>query len=121
MWTYRATCEAWIDGDTLVAVVDLGFYTLRRERLRLMGSAGGVDTPEMNSRNPAERARAQAAKARVLELLPPGTGCTIQTARAAAGDPKDGFGRFLAQVTLPDGRNLGDVLLAEGLAVPYAR
>lgn len=121
MWEYRATIERVVDGDTFDATLDLGFYTWRHERLRLLGSFCGVNTPEMHAADPAVRARANAAKTRVLDLMPMGSVVTVRTHRQEAGDPKDGFGRFLAEVILKDGTNLGDLLLAEGLAVPYER
>lgn len=116
-WRYLATLQEAVDGDTITISIDLGFYTSRLERVRLLGSAGGVDTPELHSRDPEERVRANLARARVLALVPPGTQVRVITER----DRRDGFGRFLAQVLLEDGRNLGDVLLSEGLAVPWVR
>lgn len=121
MWEYRATIENVVDGDTFDATLDLGFYTYRRERLRLLGSTCGVDTPELNDHDPAVRAQANAARTRVLDLMPMGSAVIVRTQRRAQGDPRDGFGRFLAEVLLPDGTNLGDLLLTEGLAVPYHR
>lgn len=121
LWTYRATVKRWLDGDTFDAQVDLGFRTYRTERLRLLGSAAGIDTPELSSRDPVVRARAQQAARRSAELCPVESVQIVRTHRAEAGDPRDGFGRYLAQIILADGRSLGDVLLAEGLAEPYAR
>lgn len=121
LWTYRATVVRWIDGDTVDVVLDLGFYVLHRARLRLLATGAGVDAPELNSRDPAERERARRAAARVTQLAPPGDSVIVQTQRAAAGDPRDGFGRFLARVVLADGTDLGDLLIAEGLAAPYQR
>lgn len=121
LWTYRATVERWVDADTVDVIVDLGFYVLHRVRLRLLASDGGVDAPELNSRDPAERARAQRAAARAAQLALPGDSVIVQTQRAAAGDPRDGFRRFLARVVLADGTDVGDALIAEGLASRYAR
>lgn len=120
LWTYRATVERWVDGDTLDVTLDLGFHTYRRERLRLLATAGGVDAPELTSRDPAERERARAATLRAAMLAPVGSAVIVQTQRAAAGDPRDGFGRFLARVTV-GGLDVGDTLIAEGLAEPYRR
>lgn len=117
-WRYLATVKAIVDGDTMDLDLDLGFYTRRLERIRLLGSAGGVDTPELHSRDPAERVQANLARARVLALCPPGTQIEVRTEKA---DRRDGFGRYLAQVKLPDGRDLGDLLLGEALATPYIR
>lgn len=53
------------------------------------------------------------AAARAAELLA-GGGYVIDTGR------RGGWGRPLVSVRLPDGRLLGDVLVAEGHAVPWA-
>jgi micrococcal nuclease len=83
-----------VDGDTL----DVG-----RERVRVLG----IDTPERGECGyaPASRATAGLALGRVIQLEADET----QAAR-------DRFGRTLAYVRLPDGRDLGEVLLRRGLA-----
>jgi micrococcal nuclease len=40
-YIYQATLERVVDGDTVDVVIDLGFSTFRRERIRLYG----VDAP----------------------------------------------------------------------------
>jgi micrococcal nuclease len=119
MWEYRATVQRWLDGDTLDVEIDLGFYVLTNQRLRLVGSGLGIDTPEKNAADPAVRERAARATARCWQLAPATTPVILRTQKPAV--PKDGFGRFLAEVVIQDGRSLGDVLLEEGLAVPYQR
>ena len=83
-----------VDGDTL----DIG-----GERVRVLG----IDTPERGECGyaPASRATAELALGRVIQLEADET----QAAR-------DRFGRTLAYVRLPDGRDLGEVLLRRGLA-----
>jgi micrococcal nuclease len=44
-YIYQATLERVVDGDTVDVVIDLGFSTFRRERIRLYG----VDAPEINT------------------------------------------------------------------------
>ncbi len=121
LWNYRATVERWIDGDTVEVTVDLGFYTYRRERLRLVGSVLGVDTPELSSKDPTLAERARAAHLQSNDAAPPGSKVVIVTSRPTTGDSRDGFGRFLAQVITQDNINVGDMLLALGLAEPYKR
>lgn len=120
-WNYKATIIRWIDGDTVEANIDLGFYTYRRERLRLVGSVLGVNTPELSSKDLALAEKARQAHQCSTKLAPPGASVTVITSRPLAGDVKDGFGRFLTQVITQDGINVGDTLLAEGLAEPYRR
>ncbi len=112
MWTYRATCLRWIDGDTLTLRLDLGFHVFCEQRVRL----AGLDAPELRSRDAGERADAAASRYRAGALLPPGAACTITTEK---GDATDRYGRFLGRITLADGRDLNAVLLSEGLARAY--
>ena len=35
MYTYKAKVLRWVDGDTLLCLIDLGFYTNKEERIRL--------------------------------------------------------------------------------------
>jgi micrococcal nuclease len=44
-YIYQATLERVVDGDTVDIVIDLGFSTFRKERIRLYG----VDAPEINT------------------------------------------------------------------------
>jgi micrococcal nuclease len=44
-YIYQATLERVVDGDTVDIVIDLGFSTFRRERIRLYG----IDAPEINT------------------------------------------------------------------------
>lgn len=83
-----------VDGDTL----DVG-----GERVRVLG----IDAPERGECGyaPASRATAELALGRVIQL-------EIDETQAA----RDRFGRTLAYVRLPDGRDLGEVLLRRGLA-----
>lgn len=114
MWEYRACVIRWVDGDTLDATIDLGFRTFTTQRLRLLSSTGGVDTPEMHSALITERALAVHARERVNELAPVGT---VFTAHTLKDDRHDSFGRYLSRVVLHDGTDVGDVLVGEGLAV----
>lgn len=101
-YVYAATVVRWVDGDTLDAVVDVGFAATRIERLRLYG----VNTP----------GRAEpgwsAASAAAATLAPVGTAITIRTHHARA----ETFGRYVAEVWLPDGRDLPAILVATGHA-----
>ena len=48
-----------VDGDTLDLDLDLGFSLVLRQRVRLCG----LDTPEIRSKDPAEKARGQESQA----------------------------------------------------------
>jgi endonuclease YncB( thermonuclease family) len=102
------------DGDSLTVVVDTGLGNLLgteqffKIKVRLLG----IDTPEMRSK--ALREKAVAAKARVEALCPKGSQVTLTNCG------KDKYGRTDAKVFLSDGRNLGEILVEEGLAKPYS-
>lgn len=101
--TYRATVARIVDGDTFDVRVALGLGVYKDERIRVLG----INTPE--------RQEGKAATERVKQLLP--LGSTIGLATQA--DKRDSFGRLLACVGNAQYINIGDVLLKEGLAVPF--
>lgn len=110
-WPGRVTCLKVLDGDTIRAEFDLGFDLKKIERrLRF----GGINADEISSSDPAKRALARAAKARVEALLPPGTVFGARTDK-----DMEKYGGYLGRLTLPDGTDLNDLLVAEGLAWPY--
>jgi endonuclease YncB( thermonuclease family) len=115
LYTYAASLVRVIDGDTLIARVDLGFRTWITETFRLRG----IDSPELTC------ALGQKAKAEVVARLKPCACLVIKTYK------QEKFGRFLADVfyrkeagddreqILREGAFLNQELLDEGLAVPY--
>lgn len=118
MWEYQAVVDDHHDGDTLTVSADLGFYCFMQLRVRLVGSKEGVQAPELHAKSNDVRAAAQKALNRLRDLAPVNSLVHIRTEKLH-GDQS--FNRWLAQVTTPSGENVGDVLLAEGLAVPYKR
>jgi len=65
MYTYNAKLEKVVDGDTIDAIVDLGFDIWKRIRIRL----NGINAPESRTRDLEEKAKGLAAKARLKEIL----------------------------------------------------
>jgi endonuclease YncB( thermonuclease family) len=95
----RQTCV--VDGDTI---------WLAGEKVRL----ADINAPETTQAAcPAERARGEAAKRRLLALLNAGPVELVSTGRS-----HDRYGRRLATVTRA-GESLGGRLVAEGLAEPW--
>ncbi|WP_187430166.1 hypothetical protein ROLI_046360 (plasmid) [Roseobacter fucihabitans] len=91
-----------IDGDTV---------RLASETIRLVG----FDTPETyRAQCAAERARGDAATQRLRELL-----VQASSARLAYLPRRDQYGRDLARLML-DGRDVADIMIAEGLARLYS-
>ena len=81
-YTYAATVEKVIDGDTVWVEIDCGFDTLVREKLRLRG----IDAPELGT------PEGEKAKRFVKRALPPGTQILIVTSKS------DKYDRYLADV-----------------------
>jgi endonuclease YncB( thermonuclease family) len=90
-----------VDGDTIKAPFGVTYRLL------------GFDTPETRfARCDAERELGLAAKDRLEELL------TIGEVRVLESGKLDRYGRTLASVTV-NGRDVGEILIGEGLARPY--
>lgn len=122
--TFRAQCLRVIDGDTVDLLVDCGFHNHRVDRFRLYG----IDTYELNSKDPVEKVKAQEAKTKMIEWLKPSLGTLSTTEQVnwplkvqTRKDP-DNFGRWLVGIwcKVDDVElNVNVELVAIGLAIPY--
>jgi micrococcal nuclease len=92
-------CRA-VDGDTLDCAG-------RRVRL------SNIDAPELHGRCPAETQMAERAKLAAMIAL------ADTPARVVPDGGKDRYGRLIARVAV-GGHDLGEILVAQGLARPYA-
>ena len=93
-WRYDASLLRVIDGDTVDAMIDLGFSTHRKVRIRFYG----INTPETRTKDAEEKKAGKKATARLVELLEAdGNDFVVQS---------HGIGKF--------GRCLGE-LFTEGL------
>tara|TARA_R100000742_G_C4274846_1_gene95010 strand:+ start:646 stop:1065 length:420 start_codon:yes stop_codon:yes gene_type:complete len=91
MYEYKAKLTRVVDGDTVDAVIDCGFNTFKKERIRLYG----INTPECRTRDKEEKAKGLAAKARLKELIKEGKNeFKIKTSI----DKKGKFGRLLGEL-----------------------
>jgi micrococcal nuclease len=99
-----------IDGDTIL--VDASPWP--QQTIEVYVRLRGIDAPELHSKCPAVREEAQRAQA-ALEGIMPASG-EVQLTRIS-GDKY--FGRILADVTTPDGRNPAELLLSAGYAMSY--
>ena len=103
VWLVHAVIVRVIDGDTVVAHLDLGWHTWRHdEHIRL----NGIDAPERS-----DLPRWTEAKAFVERLLP---------AVLLVSEKLEKYGRTLGRLLLRDGRDVSQELLRAGLAKPYA-
>ena len=112
MYTYLITLDRVIDGDTVDAMIDLGFDVHVKKRIRFMG----INTPESRTRDLEEKARGLAAKDRVKELLEECDCITLQS----HGSGK--YGRCLGELFIElndETVNLNQLLISEGHAVEY--
>lgn len=108
MYSYRATVLDWVDGDTLVVEIDLGFYVKRTERIRLMR----INTPEMRSEIPYHIRKAKHARMVAKKFCPEGSTVKLETFK----NKRDMYARYLAEVYF-EGQNVSDYLLGEGVGV----
>ena len=111
LYAMPATVDYVVDGDTFAAVahVNNGANVDVRVRLR------NVDTPEMHGECESEIRRANVARERLMKLVPRGTVVELKNIK----DDKY-LGRIDANVILPDGRDIGRVLINEKLGRPYS-
>mgnify|MGYP003150956316 FL=1 len=65
MYEYKAIVERVVDGDTIDVIIDLGFKTWKKVRVRMEG----INTPESRTRDLEEKKRGLAAKDRLVEIL----------------------------------------------------
>lgn len=89
-----------------VRVIDGDTFDYGGERIRI----ADIDTPEVRGRCPEERAQAALATQRLRALLASGPFELVRSGR-----DQDRYGRKL-RVVVRDGRSIGDMLVAEGLA-----
>ena len=117
MYTYKIKLDRVIDGDTIDAIIDLGFDVSIKKRIRFIG----INTPESRTRDLEEKARGLAAKDRLKDILEGAS--LIQLCSHGVGK----YGRCLGElhVDIVDGKdfltlvNINELLIKEGHAVEY--
>ena len=112
-----------VDGDTIDATIDLGFDVLYKTRVRLYG----INTPEIRTKDLEEKARGQAAKQRLNEII--NKAVHMGHHLILQSDEKDKYGRYLGTIIIVDCRPehntrsnwlyVNKMLVEEGHAVPY--
>lgn len=107
MYRYNAKIDRVVDGDTVDALVDLGFDTWKKVRIRMMG----MNAPESRTRDLEEKKRGLAAKERLIELL--GDGDFILQSHGVGK-----YGRCLGELFVKD-TNINQQLITEGHATEY--
>ena len=116
-YIYRAKLDRVVDGDTIDALIDVGFDIWFKKRIRFKG----VDTWESRTRNLEEKALGLKAKARTKELLEKVSSKSGYFRIKSYGLGK--YGRVLADVFImdKDGKqwNVNETLISEGHAYVY--
>jgi len=106
MYNYKAKITKVYDGDTVTAVVDLGFSISFKIKLRLLG----IDTPELRGEE-----RKEGLKVRdIVRNLILNKEVEIFTKKDKTGK----YGRYLATIIIGD-LNLNEWLLENNYAKPY--
>ena len=107
MYKYNAKLDRVVDGDTVDALVDLGFNTWKKVRIRMQG----MNAPESRTRDLEEKAKGIAAKIRLEELL--GSGKFVLQSMGVGK-----YGRCLG-ILYVDEININKTLIQEGHATEY--
>lgn len=108
VYTYKATVERVVDGDTIDCIVHLGFNATVTQRFRIYSEDHAYfDTPETwRPSTEEEKEHGTEATLRAKEL--------IEGQKIVLKSIKKGKYRFLAEVYLGDGRNYADIMIEEG-------
>ena len=111
LYAYKAQLVRVVDGDTVDAMIDLGFDVWVKRRIRFMG----VDTWECRTRNKEEKKKGLLAKAYTKDMLEADKG--IFTLKSY-GVGK--YGRVLGELFIKGHRDsLNDLLKIHGHAYEY--
>ena len=116
-YIYRGKLERVVDGDTIDALIDVGFDIWIKKRIRY----SGIDTWESRTRDLAEKAKGLEAKARNKELLMEVSSKSGYFRLKSYGVGK--YGRVLGEIFIEDkdGKlyNINETLISEGHAYIY--
>jgi len=118
MYYYNAVLVKVVDGDTIDAIIDLGFDVQVKKRIRL----AGINAPESRTRNKVEKKLGLAAKERLIEILD-GAANVFEIDSKELGK----YGRVLGKIYINKlcGKDvltqvcINDMLVEEGHATEY--
>ena len=116
-YIYRGKLERVVDGDTIDALIDVGFDIWIKKRIRY----SGIDTWESRTRDLAEKAKGLEAKARNKEILMEVSSKSGYFRLKSFGVGK--YGRVLGEIYIEDKEgkqyNINKTLISEGHAYVY--
>lgn len=107
---YNAKMEKVIDGDTVVATIDVGFDLYVKKYIRL----AGINAPELNSTDEVVRAKAAEAKLFLESILPVGSLFVVNSKKL------DPYRRPIAEIYLPGNIiSINQQMIDAGHAIKY--
>tara|TARA_R110002167_G_scaffold281137_1_gene486570 strand:- start:57 stop:446 length:390 start_codon:yes stop_codon:yes gene_type:complete len=116
-YIYRAKLVKIVDGDTIDALIDVGFDIWFKKRIRYMG----IDTWESRTRDLDEKKKGMAAKERNRQLLEEVSNKSGYFRLKSHGLGK--YGRVLGEIFIQDEEgtqyNINQTLIKEGHAYVY--
>ena len=116
-YIYRGKLDRVVDGDTIDAMIDVGFNIWLKKRVRFKG----IDTWESRTRNLEEKAKGLEAKARLIALLNEVSAKPGYFRIRSYGVGK--YGRLLGELFIMDKDdnqiNINNKLVEEGHAYVY--
>ena len=109
---YSCKLDRVVDGDTCDALIDLGFDTFVKQRIRFYG----VDTWESRTRNKEEKVKGLAAKAYVKDLLENSDDGKFSIISHGVGK----YGRVLGEIFVKgEEKSVNELLKENGHAYEY--
>ena len=116
-YIYRAKLDRVVDGDTVDALIDVGFDIWFKKRIRFVG----IDTWESRTKDLEEKKKGLEAKARTKQLLEEVSNKRGYFRLKSHGLGK--YGRVLGELFIMDGSgkqiSINETLIAEGHAYVY--
>jgi len=111
-FVYNAKLDRVVDGDTCDALIDLGFDTFVKKRIRFMG----VDTWESRTRNKEEKVKGLEAKAYTKDKLKNSDDGKFTLKSHGTGK----YGRVLGEIFIKgEEQSLNELLKENGHAYEY--
>jgi micrococcal nuclease len=109
MYEYKAIITKVYDGDSVTADIDLGFGVwLHKQKFRLYG----INTPELRTKDPEEKAKAYAARDRLREIV-------LDKPVRIVSHGKGKYGRWLVEIFTDSSTSVNSKLILEGHAEHY--
>lgn len=93
-------------------LIDRAFSDVSQRTLRV----AGIDAPDYSKSVPGSAVRKSNAAIYAASLAPPGSVVQLESIK---GKEHEKFGRYMAKITLPDGRDFATEMIKAGHAKPY--